>query len=119
MSLEHLLLSWYPSQRVTTSVLQHMVAQSIRTDFCTSDRLGVGWVPRGKKMLYSGTDPESYFAEYTSVYEDHSPFKTTFVLEVANPSSPKRLLAKVGFRHDRAAWDILQGYLAHKKRSPL
>jgi len=22
-------------------------------------------------MLYSGTDPESYITEYTSVYEDH------------------------------------------------
>ena len=27
-------------------------------------------VPRGEKMLYSGTDPESYITEYTLVYED-------------------------------------------------
>jgi len=29
-----------------------------------------GEVPRGEKMLYSGTDPESYITEYTLVYED-------------------------------------------------
>jgi len=29
-----------------------------------------GEVPRGKNMLYSGTDPESYITEYTLVYED-------------------------------------------------
>ena len=27
-------------------------------------------VSRGEKMLYSGTDPESYITEYTLVYED-------------------------------------------------
>ena len=38
----------------------------------TDDRLGVGGeVPRGEKMLYSGTDPESYITEYTQVYEDN------------------------------------------------
>ena len=26
---------------------------------------GAGEVPRGEKMLYSGTDPESYITEYT------------------------------------------------------
>ncbi len=25
---------------------------------------------RGEKMLYSGTDPESYITEYASLYED-------------------------------------------------
>jgi len=34
------------------------------------DRLRVGEVPRGEKMLYSGTDPESYITEYALVYED-------------------------------------------------
>ena len=29
-----------------------------------------GEVSRGEKMLYSGTDPESYITEYTLVYED-------------------------------------------------
>ena len=29
-----------------------------------------GEVPRGQKMLYPGTDPESYITEYTLVYED-------------------------------------------------
>ena len=28
-------------------------------------------VSRGEKMLYSGTDPESYITEYTLVYEDN------------------------------------------------
>ena len=28
-------------------------------------------VPRGEKMLYSGTDPESYITEYTLVYEEN------------------------------------------------
>ena len=27
-------------------------------------------VSRGEKMLYAGTDPESYITEYTLVYED-------------------------------------------------
>ena len=27
-------------------------------------------VIRGEKMLYTGTDPESYITEYTLVYED-------------------------------------------------
>jgi len=35
-----------------------------------SGLLGSGEVPRGEKMLYSGTDPESYIAEYTLVYEE-------------------------------------------------
>ena len=26
--------------------------------------------PRAEKMLYSGTDPESYITQYTSVYEE-------------------------------------------------
>ena len=30
-----------------------------------------GEVSRGEKMLYFGTDPESYITEYTLVYEDH------------------------------------------------
>ena len=29
-----------------------------------------GEVPRGEKMLYSGTDPESYITKHTLVYED-------------------------------------------------
>ena len=29
-----------------------------------------GEVPRGEKMLYSGTDPESYITDYTLVYDD-------------------------------------------------
>ena len=29
-----------------------------------------GEVLRGEKMLYSGTDPESYITDYTFVYED-------------------------------------------------
>ena len=32
-----------------------------------------GEVPRGEKMLYSGTDPESYNTEFTLVYEDKRP----------------------------------------------
>ena len=32
--------------------------------------LDTGEISRGKKMLYSGTDPESYINEYTLVYED-------------------------------------------------
>jgi len=32
-------------------------------------RVGI-YVSRGEKMLYSGTDPESYITEYTLVYED-------------------------------------------------
>ena len=36
-----------------------------------------GEVPRREKMLYSGTDPESYITEYTLVYEN----KRTWVYE--------------------------------------
>ena len=32
---------------------------------------GVGEVSRGEKVLYSGTDPESYITEYTSVFEEY------------------------------------------------
>ena len=35
------------------------------------DRLRVGEVSRGEKMLESGTDPESYVTEYTVVYENY------------------------------------------------
>ena len=38
------------------------------TVLCVSDSSGE--VSRGEKMLYSGTDPESYITEYTLVYED-------------------------------------------------
>jgi len=40
--------------------------------FSGVDRLRVGCckVSRGEKMLYSGTDPESYITEYSLVYED-------------------------------------------------
>ena len=34
------------------------------------DRLRVGEVSRGEKRFCSGTDPESYMTEDTSVYED-------------------------------------------------
>ena len=34
------------------------------------DRLRAGQVSRGEQMLYSGTNPESYITECTSVYED-------------------------------------------------
>jgi len=33
--------------------------------------VGIVEVPRGEKMLYSGTDPELYITEYTLVYEDY------------------------------------------------
>ena len=36
------------------------------------DTLRVGQVSRGEKILYPGTDPESYITEYTLVYEDES-----------------------------------------------
>ena len=29
-------------------------------------------VSRGEKILYAGTDPESYITEYTIVYEEYS-----------------------------------------------
>ena len=32
--------------------------------------VGSGEVPRGEKMLFSGTDLESYITEYTLLYED-------------------------------------------------
>ena len=32
-----------------------------------------GEVSRGERILYSGTDPESFITEYTSVYEDKMP----------------------------------------------
>ena len=38
-----------------------------------------GEVPRGEKMLSSGTDPESYITEYTLVYEDFIPKHLHFI----------------------------------------
>ena len=56
------------------------------------DRLRVsGEVPRGEKMFYPGTDPESYITDYTLVYEDvigptsHGPWhssKTTDMVSI-------------------------------------
>ena len=37
-------------------------------------RVGSGEVPREEKMLYSGTDPESYITEYAVVYEENHVF---------------------------------------------
>ena len=31
-----------------------------------------GEVPRGEKMLYYGTDPESYITEHTLLYEENT-----------------------------------------------
>ena len=36
------------------------------------DRLRFGEVPRGEKMLSSGTDPESYITEHTFISEDEN-----------------------------------------------
>jgi len=41
-----------------------------------------GEVSRGEKMLYSGTDPESYITEYTLVYED---YKRSFINKRSGP----------------------------------
>jgi len=49
-------LTYEPSAHIASSVL-------------FPDRLR-GEVSRGEKMLFSGTDPESYITEYTLVYED-------------------------------------------------
>ena len=38
-----------------------------------SELIGSGEVPRGEKMLFSGTDPESYITEYAVVYEGPQP----------------------------------------------
>ena len=38
--------------------------------FTSRSSIESGEVPRGEKMLDSGTDPESYITEYTLVYED-------------------------------------------------
>jgi len=35
-----------------------------------SSTFGSREVSRGEKMLYAGTDPESYITEYTLLYED-------------------------------------------------
>jgi len=43
-------------------------------------RLFSGEVPRGEKMLYSGTDPETYITEYTLVYKDFAILGVGFVL---------------------------------------
>jgi hypothetical protein len=47
-----------------------------------------GEVPRGEKMLNSGTDPESYITEYTLVYEDyttvHRGVYSTFCIFIAS-----------------------------------
>jgi len=41
-----------------------------------------GEVSRVEKMLYVGTDPESYITEYTSVYED-TPYPPPVPLKAA------------------------------------
>jgi len=44
-------------------------------------------VPRGEKMLYSGTDPESYITEYTLIYEDKKEWSTAANPRSQNPRS--------------------------------
>ena len=41
-----------------------------RTVFLIQHIIRHGGVLQGETMLYSGTEPESYFTEETSVYED-------------------------------------------------
>ena len=48
--------------------------------------VGSGEVSRGEKMLYSGTDPESYITEYTLVYEEKQ-WQTLTVQQRHQPSA--------------------------------
>ena len=43
----------------------------LETPFVLRDGLRVGEISRREKMIYSGTDPESYITEYTLVYEEN------------------------------------------------
>jgi len=43
---------------------------SLRVCWFLSSSHPPGKVPRGEKMLCSGTDPESYITEHTLVYEE-------------------------------------------------
>ena len=70
-----------------------------------------GEVSRGEKMLYSGTDPETYITEYTLVYEDKN--------DVTLRAGGRQTLVVMGDASD-GSWSAratvaLQGYLAHKK----
>ena len=40
------------------------------SDMWERREMGSREVSQGEKMLFSGTDPESYITEYTLVYED-------------------------------------------------
>ena len=58
-------LRWTTRKRGNTqSKTQHATGLDILFAF-----LQAGEVSRGEKMLYFGTDPESYITEYTFVYE--------------------------------------------------
>ena len=60
--------------------------QNLRGELCRDDRLRVE-VPRGEKMLYSGTDPESYITEYTSVYEENTQSIVQYTNEISESSA--------------------------------
>ena len=48
-----------------------------------------GEVPRGEKMLPSGTDPESWITEYALVYEAFSKSRTRTVLGPYGRAAPR------------------------------
>ena len=59
-----------------------------------------GEVSRGEKMLYSGTDPESYITEYTLVYEDKQLSPTLHTLHAAlHTEQIVRLVFELGDLH--------------------
>ena len=52
----------------------NLATHRVTTRFIDSGLVGwpYGEVSQGEKMLYSGTDPESYITEYTLVYSDEA-----------------------------------------------
>ena len=52
----------------------------------------MGEVPRGEKMLYSGTDPEPDITEYTLLYEENTEEQEEEEREGEGASPPGRIL---------------------------
>jgi len=83
--------------------VQH-VAQCVQHERCWRWLFGNGEVPRGEKLLYSGTDPESNITEYTLVYEDTitSSLSRSGLTKVGTRVSYPFSTFKAGLKHTHA-----------------
>jgi len=74
---------------VSSKKVDHSFFLAIKS---TSQNDHTGEVSRGEKMLYSGTDPESYITEYTLVYKEKHLRSNVHATSVRVVDSPSKVL---------------------------